>query len=295
VGFLSKFSAFGIGAICFTFVIIFGYGFCDFMSSASVSFSVKDAILGSLWPDSATGVANWFGVAAFSYGIVPITYNIQESMAEPQLMVRATDLALRLVYILYITISNGVAILFTTTPHGFNGDVMEHLPSNSIATFTRLAMSAMILVTAPILVVPCGELLEGKFGIRAGANYSWRVLIRISIVCFTTAIGATVPGFVTIISLIGCCCVSLVSFVFPPLFFIRLQEKKYRDLNKARNKRGGQHNHNMTALEAGYKYHHDPTLKPISLAWDYMMLVWGTFCMVAASYLTIRNAFTAPA
>ena len=287
ISFLSKFSALGIGTIILTFSVIFAYGlFGEHQQQTSIS----PNIINSLWPqDAAIGVANWFGVAAFSFGVVPITYNIQESMAEPSLMIQATRMGLGIVILLYLVISNGVAALFSTSNEPFQGDVLRYLPNTWVAASVRLAMAFVVLfTTAPIIVVCCGELIEGRvFGDSYKAEPFYRIITRAGICVFTTSVSVYVPGFVIVISVIGCCCVALVSFALPPLFFILLTWKK-NELKPVVIEAAAVETSDSTEKWAK-KADVMPETIFTPLSFDYLMLAFGVVTVFVSSYLTIGN------
>eukprot|EP00566_Odontella_aurita_P020822 CAMPEP_0113528766 /NCGR_PEP_ID=MMETSP0015_2-20120614/2023_1 /TAXON_ID=2838 /ORGANISM="Odontella" /LENGTH=356 /DNA_ID=CAMNT_0000427327 /DNA_START=29 /DNA_END=1099 /DNA_ORIENTATION=- /assembly_acc=CAM_ASM_000160 len=243
MGHLGKFSACGIAAVLATFVVIFWYGLVE---SGLGGFGM--IAWGDLWPKGGIdGLSKWFGICAFSYGTVPITYNIQEGMRDPSQMSRATQIALVLVYIVYVIISDGVAIVYrpATGPDGFEGDVLQELPVGWIPTAIRMAMTFVVLVTAPLLAVPCAQLVEGKLGIDTDPKNSVvvfeegdarsfvqrhpnasSVAVRYAICLLCAGISILVPGFVDVLSFVGAFCVALTSFVFPPLLHITLLRRK---------------------------------------------------------------------
>jgi len=287
ISFLSKFSALGIGTIILTFSVIFAYGL---FGEHQQQTSIPPNIINSLWPqDAAIGVANWFGVAAFSFGVVPITYNIQESMAEPSLMIQATRMGLGIVILLYLVISNGVAALFSTSNEPLQGDVLRYLPDTWVAASVRLAMAFVVLfTTAPIIVVCCGELIEGRvFGDSYKAEPFYRIITRAGICILTTSVSVYVPGFVIVISVIGCCCVALVSFALPPLFFILLTWKK-NELEPVAIEAA-----TTEASDSTEKWVQKTDIMPqtifIPLSFDYLMLAFGVVTVFVSSYLTIGN------
>jgi len=273
MGYLGKFSASGIAAVLATFVVIFWYGLTEHGLEGFTMLAWED-----LWPSGGEwgldGMSRWFGVAAFGYGIVPIAYNVQESMAEPSKMLHATRIALFLVYVSYAVIGTGVAIIYRpiTGPDGFEGDVLQELPVGWIPTTIRVAMTFVVLVTAPLLVVPCAQLVEGKVGLGAddslrdaeddplsGDDESTatsslvrfvrvvrrhpkpsRVAVRYGICLLCAGVSLLMPGFVHVLSFVGAFCVALVGFVFPPLLHLVLLRRKMRaEEEERRAYRGG--------------------------------------------------------
>ena len=222
VSFLSKFSIVGLLALALSFSVIVYHGL------------VENGLTGlqstlNLWPSDLTDACSWFGIVVFGYGIVPFILNFQEAMTTPKHIGPAMKMGLILVYFAYIIISSGIRILFSPS-HSFDGDVLQALPTNSwIALIVRLLMTFVISVTAPLIVVPCGEMIEGKLGVGKNELYK-RIVIRVLLCVLCTGVSAYAPGFVHIVSFIGCFCVSIVGFVLPPLFCIQLRHNKTRDM-----------------------------------------------------------------
>jgi hypothetical protein len=218
VSFLTKFSIFGLMALTLSFSVIVWQGL------AQNGLSGFQSTL-NLWPRDLSDASSWFGVVVFGYGVVPFILNFRESMAIPNHVGLATKVGLVLVFLAYVVMSNFVRILFSPT-HIFNGDVLQALPKSSLIALTvRLLMTFVISVTAPLIVVPCGEMIEGKLGIGRD-EMSKRIGIRLLLCILCTGVSEYAPGFVHLVSFMGCFCVSITSFVLPPLFCIQLQNKR---------------------------------------------------------------------
>ena len=222
VSFLSKFSIIGLLALALSFIVIVWQGLVENGLTGFQSTTLN------LWPRNITDASSWFGVVVFGYGIVPFILNFHESMKAPQHIGLAMKMGLALVFFGYIIISSGVRILFSPS-HSFDGDVLQALPTNSwLALIVRLLMTFVVAMTAPLIVVPCGEMIEGKLGIGMHEVYK-RIAIRVLLCVLCTGLAEYAPGFVHIVSFIGCFCVSIVGFVLPPLFCIQLRHDNSKD------------------------------------------------------------------
>ena len=218
VSFLTKFSIFGLMALTLSFSVIMWQGLAENGLSGFQSTL-------NLWPRDLSDASSWFGVVVFGYGVVPFILNFRESMTIPNNVGLATKVGLVLVFLAYVVMSNFVRILFSPT-HTFNGDVLQALPKSSwIALTVRLLMTFVISVTAPLIVVPCGEMIEGKLGVGID-EISNRIAIRLLLCILCTGVSEYAPGFVHLVSFMGCFCVSITSFVLPPLFCIQLRNKR---------------------------------------------------------------------
>jgi amino acid permease len=148
ISFLSKFSATGLIALALSFGVISGEGIKE---NGWVDFKELSTL--NLWPESLSAASSWFGVVVFGYGVVPVIFNVRESMAEPQFISISTSIGLGIAYVGYLFASNGIRILFSK--FSFDGDVLQVLPPNSaIALSVRLMMTFVVAVTAPFIVVP---------------------------------------------------------------------------------------------------------------------------------------------
>eukprot|EP00978_Attheya_sp_CCMP212_P043020 scaffold273332_cov51-Attheya_sp.AAC.2 len=266
--FLSKFSAMGIMAIFITFIVVAGYGIAN-NGMEGVILVTWD----TFWPESIGAVSNWFGVVAFGFGVAPVAYTVQESMVEPRNMTKATKLGLFVVFITYVLIGDLISILFLPSVQRIEDDILTILPDSSIVIIARLLMTFVVIVTAPLLVVPCGELLEGRLGILPSNNtngLSWqRIVVRLSICLFCTCVSVFVPGFVYVISFIGCCCVALVGFIFPPLLHLLLTLK-----------------HNQMEIIVSDLI---LTQRRNAMYLDVVMIVWGVIATMVTSTFTFLN------
>ena len=222
MGYLAKASATGLTVLFITFCVIASYG--QYSGFGSLNW----------WPtDGMVGISQWFGCVVFGFGMVPLTYNMQEAMAEPQRMLGAATMGMISVAAAYATLGLGLLLLYPN----IEGDVLQELPTQGIApTAVRLAMVLVVMVTAPLLVVPCAELLEGKL-LATGFQVpgSIPIIVRLGICVICSVISVWVPGFVNVLSFVGCFCVALVSFVVPPLLhYVLLRKNETRDLTVAK-------------------------------------------------------------
>mmetsp|Transcript_26640 Transcript_26640/g.37537 ORF Transcript_26640/g.37537 Transcript_26640/m.37537 type:complete len:448 (-) Transcript_26640:167-1510(-) len=265
MGYLAKLSAMGLTTLFVSFVVIACYG--DFSG-----FSLN------LWPlDGLSGVSHWFGCTVFSFGTVPLTYNLRDSMLEPRRMMSSTSIAFGLVTVSYLLLGSGMLLLYPDV----EGDVLKELPSvGHVPTAIRLAMTLVVLATAPLLVVPCGEVVEGKL-FHGSATPSARVGIRLAICIACTVVGIGVPGFVEVLSFVGCCCVAVVSFVVPPLLHILLSWQRQSNYAELPVTKG---------ITTGTMYIREACSQ--NWLWiDSVMLLWGVTASFISTMYTFRTSY----
>ena len=219
MSYLSKFSAAGLSAIGISFALIISFSFSSMGPSSAIDF-------GDLFPSRLTNASHFFGISTFCYGIPPLTFVLRDSL--PKALRRTHFLpsikrSLDLVFLTYLLLGVGVAYLYRSP--GVEGDILKNLPDGSSATIIRGLMILVCLVSYPLCAVPATQILESKLfpnSNDAAGGLRRRIIVRVPFILISTAVGGCVPGFVDIVSLIGCFSVGLVSYVLPPLFYLRL-------------------------------------------------------------------------
>jgi amino acid permease len=186
----------------------------------------------NLFPmEGLAGVSQWFGCSVFGFGIVPLTFNFRESMAEPSKLSMATMVALLLVAVMYIIIGLTLLVLYPN----IDSDVLSELPNEGIIpVLTRLSMVVVVMATAPLLIVPCGQIIEGKvlhaphggerdYHKNRSQHRRMQIMVRFGICFVTVAISVGIPEFVGVLTFVGCFCVAFVSFCIPPCLHLLLR------------------------------------------------------------------------
>ena len=238
LGYLSKASAIGLAVLGATFAVITGYGIFaehETHDNDAPPLLDNDSSIPTvpLWPLSLVGLSRFFGVCVFGYGVVPLTFNFQEAMKEPNRMVEATWIAMTLVAIGYSLIG---VVLLALFGGNVQGEVLHELPAGGwLPTVTRLAMASVCIMTAPLIIVPTGELIEAKLEIAASQSSGstsnqhhkeYRYLVRGGVCLVSAIVAVLLPTFVQVLSFVGCLCVGLVGFVVPPFLHLRLMHLK---------------------------------------------------------------------
>jgi amino acid permease len=211
IGFLSHASAIGLVVLLGAFLVMAAYGISESFSQSDTSALSPSSL--ALWPESIAAVSRWFGCVVFGFGIPPLTYSFQSSMQEPSRLVPAAVRGLTLVAVAYIIAGVGLYALYPK----LTGEILHELPRVGVLPIlTRLAMVMVLWMSGPLLIVPCGQLLEGKW------QTDKRVAVRFGICAVAVLVAVALPSFVQVLSFVGCACVAMVSFCMPPLLHLRL-------------------------------------------------------------------------
>jgi amino acid permease len=119
------------------------------------------------------------------------------------------------------------------------------------------------------LIVPCAELLEGKFGMSHTPAH--RAVVRFGVVAVSAVVAVILPGFVEVLSLVGCFCVAMVGFNMPPLLHLRLMWLAHKTNND-----GGVRSNGIV-------------LKRSELLSDVALLAWGIVATVISTICTLKH------
>jgi hypothetical protein len=137
IGYLNRTSAAGLSVLAFAVLVIAGYGLLNFPEDISKSLQWFPL-------DGLTGASNFFGCTVFGFGVVPFTYNYQESMAKPKKLPWITFLSLSLLAITYIVLGIGLLLLYPNVEN----DILAELPEEGVLPIvTRLAMVIVVMVS----------------------------------------------------------------------------------------------------------------------------------------------------
>lgn len=237
---LSKLSRLGLIILGLSMLVIAFYGISGYESNnnndidvvingESDDFENNNSNPFSLFPHNGIeGISKWFGCVVFSFGVVPLTFNYRESMAEPEKLQKVAMISMSLVGVCYVII--GVSFLYIFP--NIEQDLLSEIPSHGmLATTTRLAMIITTMAGTPLLIVPCAEIIEGKImNNEDGQTKSKKlmIIIRTCILLCTVLIASELPSFVSILAFAGSFAVSMVSFVVPPgLHWLLLRQGYY--------------------------------------------------------------------
>lgn len=220
---LSKLSRLGLIILGITMAVIAGYGIIgrhEAVAEAASDIKMVDENPNpfNLFPlDGIQGVSKWFGCVVFSFGVVPLTFNFRESMAEPERLPRTAMFSMTIVGVFYVIV--GVSFLFLFP--SINDDLLAEIPSTGIiAMMTRMAMIITVMASTPLLIVPCAEIIEGKIlgsqNNQENRSRMGMIIIRTILLLSTVSAAAELPDFVSVLAFVGCFAVSMVSFVLPP-------------------------------------------------------------------------------
>jgi hypothetical protein len=272
---LSKLSRLGLVILAFAMSVVAGYGISGYEAAVVGSSNNNSNPFHWLPPNGLTGVSHWFGCVVFGFGIVPLTFNFRESMAQPDKLPMTALVSMLLVAAAYIV--SGVSLLFLYPD--IADDVLSEMPSGGLATLTRLAMIVVVMATAPLLIVPCAEIIEGKIHHDGRVHPKTVLVARTGLCLFTVAISVMLPGFVTVLSFVGCFSVSLVSFCVPPfLHMVLLYQHKDNCIQVGQPSSSSSHHD-----------HDAPSYPSVGFVVDLIAFLSGVATTVVTTFITFQK------
>ena len=147
-------------------------------------------------------------------------------------------------------------------------------------------MALVVLVTIPLLVSPSSEIMEGKLGMNSNSSLASRFSIRFTICLLCSAAASFIPGFVHIISFIGAFCMSLTSFVFPPIMHINLVRRSYQEKITSKGSELFLSSHELERF-GNSKEEREKELRSMRI--DTVLLICGIVITMFASSLTLSD------
>jgi len=166
-----------------------------------------------------------FGTIAFSFGGATLFPTFQTDMKVPSKFPYAALLSFIGVLTMYIPVSVLPYIAFGSKVDDDILTTLKNLPGNGKAfvTTAEAAITFHLLFTFVITINPISQQIEEylklkhEFGIK-------RIMVRTSVVILCIVIAEAIPSFGAILSFVGGSTVTMMAFILPCFFYLRLKE-----------------------------------------------------------------------
>ncbi|XP_053211723.1 uncharacterized protein LOC128395335 isoform X1 [Panonychus citri] len=159
-----------------------------------------------------------FGTFIFSFGGTAALPTFQNDMRDKSKFTHSVVIGFLTLLTLYIPI----AIMgYITYGLGVKDNIISSIP-NGIKKDTAILLFSVHLIFAFIIVINGAvQEIEGKFGVPD--SFGWkRVSIRTVCMIFVIFIGESIPRFGKILDLMGGSAVTMLAYILPPLFYMKL-------------------------------------------------------------------------
>ncbi|XP_045159616.2 uncharacterized protein LOC123525011 [Mercenaria mercenaria] len=159
-----------------------------------------------------------YGTICFAFNGHPAFPTFQSDMANPKKFGSALILGYSIVLFMYMPSS---AAAYAVYGKQVQSNVINTIPSGVTSTIVSLLMTAHLLFGIVIVVNPVSQEIEHFFNIPE--HFTWkRVLARTLTMIAALFVVASVPHFSSILSLVGGSTISILAFICPCLFYLKL-------------------------------------------------------------------------
>lgn len=166
-----------------------------------------------------------FGALMFAFGGASTFPTIQNDMLDKSKFGISVVLAFSVVLLFYFPISVGGYLIYGEY---VSDNIAISLGKSGLVTFGNILMAVHLIFAFLIVINPVCQDLEETFNISKDFGLG-RCLVRSFLMLGILAVGETIPKFGKILSLVGGSTITLLTFVFPPYFYMKLCDRKIAD------------------------------------------------------------------
>lgn len=159
-----------------------------------------------------------YGTICFAYNGHPAFPTFQSDMANPRKFGRALALGYFIVFVIYMPCSIATYVVYGET---IEANILSSVASGPATTIVSVLMTAHLLFGIVIVINPVSQQLEHVLNIPE--TFTWkRILSRTLTMLAVLFVVESVPHFSSILSLVGGSTISILAFICPPLFYLKL-------------------------------------------------------------------------
>lgn len=198
-------------------LIVLAVGLLAVAQSGVARFGVPPLPQQLLTPPEISGVASFFSIAAFSFGMQTNLLPVRGGMREPYRALEVASLALVVVVCANSGVGVGLAWLYAGGERAVEEIILLNLPPRTLLSLCVELSTAIVAVLGyPLLMLPVMQLLPAR--LPSTIRGAW---LRLGFLACTTALALLLREFALVLSLCGCLTI-LVCLVLPPLCHLRL-------------------------------------------------------------------------
>lgn len=210
---LAIFSLFADFANVFAYTIVFWF---DFEHASKVRMHPKEIDL--------SGFPFFAGIAIYCYEGAGMVLSLESSMAKEvryrfRSIFKWTMLLITTLYVLF-----GVCGYMSFGPDT-NPIITLNLPSGIFPFLVKSCLCFSLFFTFPVMMFPVIQILEKRWNFFEAVRWKGNVL-RFVMVFLSAVIVLIIPSFADLMSLVGATCCSLLAFILPALFHLKLFNKE---------------------------------------------------------------------
>jgi len=177
-------------------------------------------------PTSPLDFGKAFSSIMFAFAGASTFPTIQADMKDKAKFPKAAVIAMLILCLIYVPMS---AVGWGLLGDKLENSVIESLCDGPVKVTVEILFLLHLITSFPILLNPPNQFFEGllkippSFGIR-------RIIYRTLIVALLLIFALSLPDFGAILDLIGSTTITLLNFIFPPLFYMFLADKAKKNM-----------------------------------------------------------------
>nr|XP_039250430.1 amino acid transporter AVT3B-like [Styela clava] len=205
---LAIFSLFADFANVFAYTIVFWF---DFEHAGKVRMHPKEMDI--------AGLPFFAGIAIYCYEGAGMVLSLESSMAKEvrnqfRTIFKWTMLLITTLYIIF-----GVCGYMSFGPET-NPIITLNLPTGIFPFLVKGCLCFSLFFTFPVMMFPVIQILEKRIGLENSPKKG--KILRSTMVLLTVIIVLLIPSFADLMSLVGATCCSLIAFIMPAMFHLKL-------------------------------------------------------------------------
>jgi len=164
------------------------------------------------------GFCQAFSSTMFAFAGAPNFPTIQSDMKDRRQFSTCVMIAMGVLFLIY---SPMASVGYWELGDSVSSNIVETMCDGPIKIVVEVLLLLHLISAFPIVVNPSNQFCEGLLNIPERLTWK-RILFRSCVVICLLFVAESLPNFGSILDLIGGSTVTLLTFVFPPYFYIRL-------------------------------------------------------------------------
>lgn len=206
----------GVGALLTTAIA------CILIFSQIVIDGIHTDTLPSHVPHGFKDFFTSFGIILFSFGGASIFPTIQNDMRDRKQFSKSILIGFIAILLMYLPITYGGYFVYGESTQA---NIILSLKPSLLAVLANICMVAHLVLAFLILINPVAQEIENIFDVPHEFCIL-RCVVRTCMVLLMVVVGETIPQFSKIITLVGGSTVTLLTFVLPNLFYMKLCDQE---------------------------------------------------------------------
>ncbi|PVD28157.1 hypothetical protein C0Q70_10742 [Pomacea canaliculata] len=159
-----------------------------------------------------------FGTICFAFGGHPTFPTFQADMREPAKFGKACLIAYLVVLLMYFPVASVGYFVYGTN---IKDNILETVSAGPMLTIVQVLITGHLVCSFIIVINPVCQEIEELLGIER--HFGWQRAVLRSVVCVIVAfVALSIPHFGAILSLIGGSSTTLLAYIAPPVFYLKL-------------------------------------------------------------------------